>query len=191
MIADSVAVLKVTVDVAQLGWPKEGVRAFGCAVNRSYDDFSRTRWRDVDIIVEEEGRLLSLTIDRLKNGDDALEALSDIEHEFSLGGVLDLGTAAATLALNAARCPTITACIGHVARYPHVIFWARPSRIDVLCAAARDAGIGLGNALDGTLEIYTGRGDIVGLWKFARRLRSASRQLKSHRSAKIVSSSLR
>src|SRR5260370_11249139 len=60
---------------------------------------------------------------------------------------LDFGTASATLVLNAAGCPTIMACSGHQTGYPYMPFWLPIVNLPLLAEAAREAGIGLGDAI--------------------------------------------
>lgn len=174
--------LKVMIRVnrQELRWPKGGAAAFGYDANRSYEDLTRTRWSDVDAVLEEESRL----IEQVALAEDAVreEAFEEAAENFAapeqLGVILDLGVASATLALNAAGCPTITACSGHVAGFPYVAFWARTTKVDLLCRVAEAAGVGVVNAEDGLLNVYALPSDFHAMIRFARGLRQASAELR-------------
>lgn len=166
----------VEVDLDEMKWPEEGPVAHGIDNNRSYEDLTRARWSDVDKVIEEENRLLDRIA--LLTEAEREKALELAQEEFTtpeeLGVHLDLGVAAATMALNVARCPTITACSGHVAGYPYVAFWSRRNRVAILSRIAREASVGLGNAERGALEVYAPPNDLRAMVRFAARMREAS-----------------
>lgn len=183
-VEDQEFTISIDVEVERMGWPDEGPVAHGVGNNRSYEDLTHTRWSDVDTVIEEEIRLLDRVA--LAGDEDREDALESAQEEFTapeaLGVILDLGVASATLALNAAGCPTITACNGHVTGYPYVAFWARKNRVELLSRLAREAGIGFGNADLGALEVYAPPKALRAMVAFAKIVRHASTEFRAIRS---------
>lgn len=99
----------------------------------------------------------------------------DDESAFIEGAFLDLGTAAATLALNAAGCPTISSCNGshgHRYDYPTVAFFAPEAKLTLLRQAAEAARVGLLTDDEGWVEVFSDVPD--GLLRFAAEMRTRS-----------------
>lgn len=159
----------VGLDTTELRWPRDFATA---SENNQYIDLTRTTWGEVDDVLMGESELIA---DLLReNPSGVLVDLEDLVDEAAFGALgvpMDLGTCAATLALNAAGCPTISACAGHVAGYPYIAFWTRASAKPLLIDAATAAGIGLGNAHHGAAEVFTNPDDAMGLLRFAQELR--------------------
>jgi hypothetical protein len=159
----------VGLDTTELRWPRDFATA---SENNQYIDLTRTTWGEVDDVLTGESELIA---DLLReNPGRVLVDLEDLVDEAAfraLGMPMDLGTCAATLALNAAGCPTISACAGHVAGYPYIAFWTRASAKPLLIDAATAAGVGLGNAHHGAAEVFTNPDDAMGLLRFAQELR--------------------
>lgn len=186
--------ITVGVDLEQVIWPASAVQ-YGYDNNRSYINFRNARWRDVDQLIATEQRLLARCLTDAEDAEDfellwerAGEAFEPPDEQDDFPDLaesaysLDFGTAAATLALNAAGCPTIMACSGHQTGYPYIAFWLPVVKLPLLEEAAREAGIGLGNAINGAVEVYSDAPD--GLLRFAMAMRRRSagfRQLRSER----------
>lgn len=162
--------ISVAVNPDEMSWPKEGPAAIGEATNRMYVDLSTVSWDDVAAVIEEEEVLVRRCIRDVSEDESLEDLLGEAADDFSLCGLLDLGTASATYALNAEGCPTITSCSGHETGYPYVAFWARLHHVATLSRVARAAGVGLGNARHGALEIFALPGDVESLLRFARGL---------------------
>jgi hypothetical protein len=85
-------------------------------------------------------------------------------------GPMDLGTSAATLALNAVGCPTVGSCAGHTEGYPIISFWARPAWVPLLLKAAKTARVGIINNHHGMAEVFAQPHDVMGLVRLAKQL---------------------
>ncbi len=96
--------------------------------------------------------------------DEFLEEYAD----FDTG--LDLMVITATLALNAAGCPTRMSCNGHGRQLAYVDFWIRSPNVARVCGAANRSGIGLCNCDSGGLIAETD--EPMGFLRFARELRT-------------------
>jgi hypothetical protein len=140
-------------------------------------------WGEVDRILAVEVELIQRCADKAATSAEFQGFFRKAESEFTLDlpngdedfstlPPLDLGTAAATLALNAAGCPTIMACNGHQTGYPYIAFWGRSQHVPLLAEAATTAGVGLINGLNGCLEILSDRPD--GLTSIAAAVRDRS-----------------
>jgi hypothetical protein len=165
--------LSVEVDADRLRWPTSLAADSG---NREYVDLSLTGWPQVDETIREEEAILAEATSGAGPGAvmTDLEGHADEADVAAVCGPTDLGTSAATLALNAAGCPTITACSGHQTGYPYIAFWSRREAVPLLLRAASVAGVGLGNAEYGALEVFTNPSDVMGLLRLARELRELS-----------------
>jgi hypothetical protein len=155
-------------DPDDLAWPRDRGFASG---NRQYQDVTAT-WVEVDKVLATEGSLIEELSAR--HPASPLVDLFDVidkEAYTRLGWPFDFGVCAATLALNAAGCPTATSCAGHFEGYPIVVFWTRPRWTGLLVDAAIAARVGIGNAHEGTVEIFTQPEDVLGFVRFARELR--------------------
>lgn len=178
--------IKVALDTDELVWPSDFASASG---NQQYEDLSAATWAEVDEVLKSESELLGELLEA--NPGRVLVDLGDDVDEIAyaeLGVPTDFGTCAATLALNAAGCPTISACAGHVGGYPHIAFWARRSAKRMLIGAATTARIGLGNARYGAAEVFMNPDDALGMVRFAAALRDIAR---SPRRPKPVSGTTR
>lgn len=162
--------LYTNVDPLDLDWPRDREGASG---NREYEDFSNVTWADVDEVLAAEAALLKDTARQHPDSPlvDLFDEVDPIDFA-ELGLPFDFGVCSATLALNAAGCPTTTSCAGHFDGYPDIVFWTRPGWVSHLVAAASAAKVGIGNALHGTVEVFTQPEDVMGLVRFARELRA-------------------
>jgi hypothetical protein len=183
--------VRVQIDTGDLGWPGFGVDSYARSNCRTYENLTRARWRDVDAAVAIEDRLIGQCVDLASNGEEFADMFKDAESTFGELGdfdhddffeyaFLDLGVASATLALNAAGCPTLTSCNGHYTGYPWIGFLCRPDKLPLVHEAANLAQVGLINADDGTVEAFSDRPD--GLLAFAKELRRRSAQFRRIRS---------
>jgi hypothetical protein len=93
--------------------------------------------------------------ERASNAFELPYELEDFPGCFEAAYGLDFGTAAATLALNAAGCPTIMSCNGHGRSEPYVGFWLPVAKLALLEEAAAAAGVGLGNSINGAVAVYS------------------------------------
>lgn len=171
--------ISVTLSGKKLGWPGPGNFA-SAAGNREFVDLSKATWKNVREVLETEEAFLKELAASAKPGTPLVELPPDDNEDLALADLppTDLGTCAATLALNAARCPTITACAGHVTGYPFIAFWARPAWVALLSDAARAAGVGIGNAHHGAAEVFTNADDILGLLRLARELEARAKSFR-------------
>jgi hypothetical protein len=146
-------------------------------LNREFVDLSRTTWLEAREVLESEAAVIEQSIRDARDARHLLELLevgddeiSDEDFEGTLGTMLDLGTRAATFALNAADCPTFSSCQGHggIEDYPSIGFYAAEAQLELLHLAAKAARVGLVNSHNGALEVFSDRLD--GLVCFAREL---------------------
>jgi hypothetical protein len=155
-----------------LRWPGSGEAAnernLDC--NRSYIDLRGLTWNDAQRVFELETDLVK----RIEAAADPDEEYGKIEDELyeddeGLFG-LDIGVAAATVALCAAKCITCSSCNAgayggsHHESYPVVAFFAKPQHVEPLLKCAEEAGIGLENA-DGMVIAFAS--DIRNMRSFA------------------------
>jgi hypothetical protein len=164
------------VELEKLGWPAPGAAGAegmdsGFGGNRAYSDLRSFGWRDARRVLDKEQALIA----RISASDDPEGEYDEIADELyeddeGLYG-LDLGVAAAVVALSAARCIPFSSCNGgafgegHLELYPLVAFYARTAHLEALLAAAEDAGCGLENGSNGCLVIFAG--NIESLQSFA------------------------
>ena len=169
--------VKIDVTVDQVGWPRRGPVRFGFESNRLFENLRDATWADAANALSIEEDVLGRCLHDATDSEDFDRLLDEIlEDEFdSFETNLDFGTIAATLALNAAGCPTITSCSGHHhgIGYPQVVFWTRPHRLALLMQAAETADVGLLAGDLGWLEAYSDSMD--GLMRFCRALLSLER----------------
>lgn len=165
--------------------------AVGYDNNRNYMNLRGARWRDVDRLIDVEEQLMTPCLTeatdqesfnqlwaRAREGFDLPDELEDAPTIAESAYALDFGTAAATLALNAAGCPTIISCNGHGRWEPYVGFWLPIAKLALLQEAAAAAGIGLGNSINGAVAAYSATPD--GLLRFAKELRRRSSSVSPH-----------
>lgn len=119
--------------------------------NREYEPgMMASTWDDAAEALEvEQNRLvLSSTVTNDNQVETELDGDLDDWEAIALGG-LDVGVAAAVMALNAAGCVTSTSCRGHPAvagdgrGYPRIRFFADPSRASIVLEAALASGCGM------------------------------------------------
>jgi hypothetical protein len=160
--------IAASLDPSDLTWPEDDDFE-GASGNRSFEDLSGTDWEDVREVFRSEQQLLNELVSAAELGSVLIDLNTDDVDDIELAelGPTDFGTCAATLALNAAGCPTITACAGHVTGYPYIAFWTRPAWVPLLLEAAQAARIGLGNAEFGAAEVFTNADDLTGLLRLA------------------------
>jgi|GEM_PF-1179113 len=145
------------------------------AGNKMYSDLRGFGWGDVELAISVEQKI----IDRLSQANDLEAALDDWDEErFSatepaddLWG-LDVGVAAATIALSAQGAAPVGSCNAsgfggqHQASYPYVAFYAPRHVAAKIMALAELAQVGLTSGAEG-LAVLFGKTDID-LIKFAR-----------------------
>ena len=158
----------------QLDWPPESNLATGDYFARGYRDLRGVNWGDASDSLEMEREILARVAGDLSVAE---EAMCD-EELFRLGG-LDLGVAAAVVALSAANCAPIASCnggAGHHEAYPCIAFYCRENRLPDLLKAAELAGCGLESSGDGSVVLYAN--SVVPLLLFAEMLIEMRDQLK-------------
>jgi hypothetical protein len=145
------------------------------AGNKMYSDLRGFGWTDVELAISVEQKV----VDRLSQADDLEAAIADWDEErFSatepagdLWG-LDVGVAAATIALSAQGAAPVGSCNAggfggqHQASYPYVAFFAPRRVAGKIMALAELAQIGLVSGAEG-LAVLFGKTDLD-LMKFAR-----------------------
>src|SRR6266542_3544997 len=173
----------IRVDLSQVLWPSNPTQ-YGHDNNRNYINLRGARWRDVDRMIAVEGELLGPCLAEVRDDkyDELWEQASnafELQYEvedfpdcFEAAYGLDFGTAAATLALNAAGCPTIMSCNGHGRSESYVGFWLPTAELALLEQAAASARAGLGNSINGAVAVYSEMLD--GLLRFAIAMRARS-----------------
>jgi hypothetical protein len=170
------------IDFALLRWPDEGTVQAGFNSNRLYEHLSGITWKAVDQLIHEESQLTSRLRQAVADGEDPtdwLEHERDRDDDSLAGGLLDHGVIAATYALNAAGCPTLTSCNGHGGSDHHVVCWVRPNRVGLLIEAAQVAGVGVAVTAEGAVFLYGHRAEAM--IRFAAELRARSGRLRQMR----------
>jgi len=138
------------------------------AGNQMYQDLRGYGWSDVAAAIEIERRFIA----RLQAADDLDgeaqriddERLDSFEPSDGLWE-LDIGVAAATIALSALGATPVGSCNAggfgghHQARYPYVAFYVDAGAADLILALARAADVGLRGDETGLAQIY-GAGDL-------------------------------
>lgn len=164
--------LDIDLDPGPLVFPGSARDRRRASGNRCFEDLSGTTWKRAREVLDSERAILQELVAASPRGCVLIDLDIDSVDEITLAelGPADLGTCAATAALNAAGCSTITACAGHVTGYPYVAFWTRPDAVPLLIEAATQARIGLGNADNGAAEIFANPDDIMALLRFAEKL---------------------
>ena len=133
------------------------------AGNQMYQDLRGYGWGDVAAAVEIERRLIA----RLQAADDLDGEAQRIDDERldcfePSDGLweLDIGVAAATIALSALGATPVGSCNGggfgghHQARYPYVAFYADAGAAEVVFALAQASDVGLRGDESGLAQIY-------------------------------------
>lgn len=174
------AELVVEIDAGPIIWPPEGAVQAGLDCNRTYANFTEATWGDVDEVLPFETGIILDAIARSSYERSYWDCLDDRDDEFfDLGYGVEIGVLAASLALNAAKCPTFMSCNGHGSYCADIDFWTRPHRAEILAEAALEAGVGLGNCDGGAMKVYSD--DALGLIRFAMELRGRSSALRRAR----------
>lgn len=170
-----------------LGWPAQGLASYGRCSNHQFQSMHGARWRHVDTLLKMETALLQRCADNAIDEDTFDRIFAQAEEEFGLhsfdggeaefveGTFLDLGVAAATLALNVAGCPTVSSCNGgrgHDYDYATIALFARKPSLPLLHEAATSAGVGLLTGAEGWVEVFGDMPDA--LVRFAKEVRSRS-----------------
>lgn len=176
--------ISIEVDPKYLYWPSNGVTRAGEGSNRTFVNLSGAPWSNVDELLPFESELIARCVSTATNPDEFWDHLRNCEDEmleemWEFRPGLDVCVVSATLALNAAGCPTCISCSGHGRDVAFVDFWARAWAVPILCESAAAALVGLANNEEGTLAVYTDEAD--GLIRFARELRSRSAVFRSSR----------
>lgn len=144
------------------------------AGNHAYQDLRGFSWRDVEVALFRERSI----IDRLKAAPDLEAAAADFEEtraqwidEQEALFDLDVGVAAAVIALSAMGAVPIASCSAgafgghHVAAYPYIAFFVCGARVDDVMSYAMRAGVGLEADASGIAQIFSN--DSTGLTRFA------------------------
>ena len=137
----------------QLAWPSDADAASDSLEANHYymPDIRLARWEDVDRVFELEEEILPSLVTAAdpqaeweKKSDRIAGRSSDVADDLFVA--LDPGIASATLALGAIGCIPFWSCNGgafggdHASDRPEVKFFARPSHVSALKAAAKKAG---------------------------------------------------
>lgn len=140
--------------------------------NLHFVDLAETTWEEAREALDAERELLAEAAERAEPGGTLVELDGDDLDEIAVAelGPMDLGTSAATLALNAAGCRTVSSCAGHSDGHPYISFWTRSAWVPALVKAAETARVGLGNGNLGTAEVFTQPDDVIGLVRLAEEL---------------------
>ena len=155
-------VIERSVVSVELYWPPESALASEDHFARGYRDMRGFVWEDAYHTLKEEQE----TLVRLAG------ALSVTEMAISSEGYpgfydLDVGVAAAVVALSAANCAPISSCNGepsHHELYPLVAFYCRKGRVRDLLKAAELANCGLINGDSGILVLHARHVDALMLF---------------------------
>ena len=166
--------IEQSVEPSGLDWPLESDLASDESFVRGYIDLRGLTWEDAcetlrlerDTLVREAGDISAVE-----------ESLSDEEYCAIHG--LDIGVAAAVVALSAANCAPFSSCnggVGHHEAHPCIGFYCRKGRVRTLLKAAEIAGCGLANGEYGFLVLYAQ--SVAPLLLFAEKLIGMKDQLK-------------
>lgn len=130
--------------------------------NREYEPgFMEASWDDASEALAVELGRLAVASATSRDGDfeDALEGELEDWEAMAVAG-LDVGVAAAVMALNAAGCLTSTSCRGHPGmagggrNIPRIRFFAEPTRGSLVVESAVASGCGFEVDADGVGLIY-------------------------------------
>lgn len=137
--------------MSSLGWPAPGDASAdsGLGCNRLYIDLRRLTWTEAKRVLALERQLIR----KVESHANPIELEEFVAEELSAIGDslygLDVGVAAAVVALSAARCIPFNSCNGgafgghHQEVYPLVAFYTRNRSVDLIISAAEEANIGL------------------------------------------------
>jgi hypothetical protein len=183
----------IALDLSRLSWPRRGEAAdeSHLGLNRMYFDIRGALWREAETMLQTELDVIqrvttsSAPDQEMDVVDEEMDETCDDTGEHPLWG-LDLGVAGATFALSAAGCIPFTSCNAgafgsrhHQEAYPLVAFYMRPKVASVITDAAMDAGAGLFQHPNGSLQVYgSAIGHILG---FAHALYVRRGQLRRRR----------
>lgn len=132
------------------------------AGNAMYQDLAACDWDDVADTLSAERDF----IERLQGAADLDEAAEAIEEErLEMAGAdelwnLDVGVAAATIALSALGAIPVSSCNAggfgghHQAHYPYVAFYIGPESLNAVSSLAAQAGVGLLVDEGGIAQVY-------------------------------------
>ena len=136
--------------------------------NQMYQDLRGYGWDDVAAAVEIEHRFIArlqqaddLDAEARRIDDDRLDSFEPSDGLWNL----DIGVAAATIALSALGATPVGSCNAggfgghHQARYPYVAFYVDAGAAELILALARTADIGVRGDDSGLAQIY-GAGDL-------------------------------
>jgi len=180
--------MKREVNVAELSWPERGEADEESCLggNRSYGDLRRLVWSEVTRVYNLERELVT-AIEEANDPEETYDAIEEkLYEEFDDLYGLDLGVAAAVVALSAGRCIPFSSCNAgafggfHHEIHPVVAFYARPKMSGLLLECAEEAGCGLQNGIGGHLIVYDKT--ILGVMAFAK---AVSGRRKSFREIRL------
>ncbi len=174
--------LVVVQDPPMLYWPSNAEfrrwSTNGHLANHHFLDLRGFEWGVAEMLLDADRKSLERASEACSSPDGFMEALGWAEQEILEGDdageyeegqfSFEAGIHGAIGALAAVGCAPLTGCAGHYGDAPHVIFWCRRDRFDLVRDAARDTGMGLGPNQDGTLEAYADW--LPRMMDFARRL---------------------
>lgn len=144
--------IEQSIDPSLLAWPSESDLASEEHFVRGYMDLRGFTWEDAcETLTLERDILVRATGDLSVAG----ESLSDDEY-YALYG-LDVGVAAAVVALSAANCAPFTSCnggAGHQEAHPCIGLYCRKGRVRNLLKAAEFARCGLASRESGIVVLY-------------------------------------
>jgi hypothetical protein len=158
----------ISLDTSNIKWP--GTPTAATILNHEFHDFRGLSWGEVDEIVQVEYDALERCAQAERPPWDVDDELYDelVENGFPT----DLGVAAASCALSAGDCLTISSCNGDGQDCAYVMFWLRPDFAATVLDAARAAEVGLENGdlpQYGYVVVYSY--ELFGLFRFALELR--------------------
>jgi hypothetical protein len=184
LVIEPVATL-APLDPSKLDWPAEGAARVGDETNRLFTDYSRATWKHVDDGLSIEYEAIASSLITAPPHDAFWNRLSDLKDDdeyLERFGLIDPCVLSATLALNAARCPSSTSCSGHGRDVAFVMFWLRPYKVQLICDAADAAEVSVTNGDDGDAIVFSD--EIFGLFRFALELRRRSTAFRGVRGLK-------
>ena len=166
--------IEQSLDSSLLDWPPESDLSSEDHFVRGYIDIRGLTWEDACKTLKQEQNILLRVAGDLSAAE---ESLSNEEYSKLYG--LDVGVAAAVVALSASNCAPFASCnggAGHHEVHPCISFFCRKGRVASLVKAAKLARCGLTNGVSGFAVLYAR--DTAPLLLFAEKLIGMRSQLK-------------
>jgi hypothetical protein len=159
------------VDPNQLGWPGDRPEDVGFTGNRDFVDMRFLTWSDAEEALKEERQLVARVEATASTEDELDEILEELLEDPGYLEGLDIGVAAAVIALASSGNIPFSSCNGgafgghHHEWHPLIALYVRPGTYEELLKCAKTANVGFSNGSNAEAVIYAA--DIRAMLKFA------------------------